>query len=147
IVNTVTAHAGGFHATDDITVMAMRLAPPDVEYQRAEGAARWLVHVDTSAAGIERALRRLRGILAARAVGDDRIHDAELIGEELLTNVVRTAAEAPDRELTVDCVVARAEIVLTVRDNGPAFNPLEMERVDLDAHISERRVGGLGVHI
>jgi sigma-B regulation protein RsbU (phosphoserine phosphatase) len=147
IVDTVTAHAGGFHATDDITVMAMRFAPADVEHSRAEGAARWLVRVDLSAAGIERALQRLRGILAARGIGAERIHDVELVAEELLTNVVRAAGDAGGRRLTAECALAPDEIVLTVRDDGPAFNPLELESVDLDAHISERRVGGLGVHI
>jgi sigma-B regulation protein RsbU (phosphoserine phosphatase) len=147
IVDTVTAHAGGFHATDDITVMAVRFAPPDVEYGVAAGAARWLVRVDVSAAGIARALQRLRGILAARAVAEERIHAVELVAEELLTNIVRAAEGAGDREIVVECALAHAEIVLTVRDDGPAFDPLELEPVDLGAPISERRVGGLGVHI
>jgi anti-sigma regulatory factor (Ser/Thr protein kinase) len=118
-----------------------------VQSRVLDGMGQWLVHVEASAAGIQRALQRLRGILAARAVAEETMHDVELSAEELLTNAVRAAAGAGGRRLTVECALARAEIVLTVRDDGPAFNPLELEAVDLGAHIADRRVGGLGVHI
>ncbi|HUL81264.1 MAG TPA: SpoIIE family protein phosphatase, partial [Gammaproteobacteria bacterium] len=149
IMDTVVAHTtGGFHATDDVTAMAVRFRPPGVEWRRDDGAARWLLQVETSAAGIPHALQRLHGILEARDVDRGRIHDVELVGEELLTNIVRDAAARGDaRHIAVDLALTADEIVLTVRDDGPAFDPLALESVDLDADIAERRVGGLGVHI
>jgi len=146
IMDTVVAHTtGGFQATDDVTALAIRFNPPDVEWRRDEGVARWLLPVEPSAAGIRQALLRLRGILAARDVGPDRLHDAELIGEELLTNIVRHAGGAV--QIAVECALTKGEVVFTVRDDGPAFNPLALDAVDLDASISQRRVGGLGVHL
>jgi len=146
IMDTVVAHTtGGFHATDDVTAMAVRFTPPGVEWRREDDGARWLLPVEPSAAGIRQALQRVRGILAARDVGPDRLHDAELIGEELLTNIVRHAGGAV--RIAVECALTKGEFVFTVRDDGPAFNPLELDAVDLDASISQRRVGGLGVHL
>jgi sigma-B regulation protein RsbU (phosphoserine phosphatase) len=149
IVDTVVAHTtGGFHATDDVTVLAVRFSPKGVESRREPDGGRWRLQVEVSPAGVRDTLRRLYGILSARAIDAARIGDVELIGEELLTNIVRDAeSKSAARRLTVDCALTSAEIVLTVRDDGPAFNPLDLERVDLDAHISERRVGGLGVHL
>ena len=40
-----------------------------------------------------------------------------------------------------------AEIVLTVRDNGPAFDPLSRASPNLDVEIADRDVGGLGIHL
>jgi len=149
IMDTVVAHTtGGFHATDDVTAMAVRFSPPGVEWRRDDGVARWLLEMETSATGIRHALQRMHGILAARGVDPGRIHDVELVGEELLTNIVRHAATgggAP--HVRVELALTPGEIALTVRDDGPPFDPLALEGVDLDADIGERRVGGLGVHI
>ena len=70
----------------------------------------------------------------------------ELIAEEWLTNVVRTAnAAAP--QLSMDLLLTAAQIGLTFRDNGAAFDPLQAEDPDLDAHIADRPIGGLGIHL
>jgi sigma-B regulation protein RsbU (phosphoserine phosphatase) len=149
IMDTVVAHTiGGFHATDDVTSLAVRFAPRGVESVRDVHGAHWRMHAEVSAAGVRDTVRRLHGILAARNVDAARIGDVELIGEELLTNIVRDAeSRSARRQLAVDCALTPAEIVLTFRDDGPKFNPLERERVDLEAHIAERRVGGLGIHL
>jgi phosphoserine phosphatase RsbU/P len=149
IMDTVVAHTtGGFHATDDVTALAVRFAPRRLDTLRDENGAHWRVHAEISATGVHDALRRLIGILAARGVDPARIGDVELIGEELLTNIVRDAeSRSARRRLSVDCALTPAEIVLTFRDDGPAFNPLGRERVDLEAHIADRRVGGLGIHL
>jgi anti-sigma regulatory factor (Ser/Thr protein kinase) len=41
--------------------------------------------------------------------------------------------------------LTRSEIVLTVRDDGAAFDPLALESPKLDADIADREIGGLGV--
>jgi anti-sigma regulatory factor (Ser/Thr protein kinase) len=47
----------------------------------------------------------------------------------------------------VEVELTRAEIVLTVRDNGPAFDPLSRSSPSLDVEIADREVGGLGIHL
>ena len=149
IMDTVVAHTiGGFHATDDVTSLAVRFTPRGVENLPDQNGGRWRMHAEVSPAGVRDTVRRLHGILAARNVDPARIGDVELIGEELLTNIARDAqSSGTHRQLMVDCELTPAEIVLTFRDDGPEFNPLERERVDLEAHIADRRVGGLGIHL
>lgn len=146
IVEQVTSHAAGFHATDDLTAMAIRFRPADVTARPGKDGAEWLIAVENSSAGIERAQRRLRGILQARGITPEQQHDVELIAEEWLTNVVRTAdAEAP--QLSMAVLLTATQIGLTFRDNGAAFDPLQADDPDLDAHIADRPIGGLGIHL
>lgn len=145
IVDQVTSHAAGFHATDDMTAMAIRFRPADVAARGEPDGAGWLIEVENSAAGVRRAQQRLRGILQSRLIAAEQQHDLELITEEWLTNVVRACGRQPLVKLSMDVVLTRAQIVLTFRDDGVAFNPLEAEGPDLDAHIGERPIGGLGL--
>ena len=148
IVDAVSAHASGYHATDDLTVLAVRFNPPSVVTRQDATGVHWLIDVDASPAGIRQAQQRLHGILAARHVSQERIGDVELIAEELLTNIIRAAdIEGRPTQVTMDCALTPAAIALTVRDDGREFNPLAVESPDLDADIVDRDVGGLGIHI
>jgi sigma-B regulation protein RsbU (phosphoserine phosphatase) len=148
IVDTVSAHASRFHATDDLTVLAVSFNPPDVKARRTEDGVHWLMDVDPSPAGILKTQQRLRGIFESRSIGQERAHDIELIVEELLTNIVRAAASLERRiQLTLDCALTPTHISLTVRDNGREFDPLAIESPDLDADVAERGIGGLGIHM
>lgn len=148
IVDAVAAHAAGFHASDDLAVLAVSLSPPGVTARCEAGVPHWLIVPEVSSAGIQRAQQRLHATLAARGVDPGRIGDAELIAEELLTNVVRVAhSEASDIQLSLACALTPSEIVLTVRDNGPPFDPLGLEDPKLHVDLADRKIGGLGVLI
>jgi sigma-B regulation protein RsbU (phosphoserine phosphatase) len=144
IVEQVSSHTAGFHATDDMTAMAIRFQPADVVTH--PGRAGWTIEVQASAAGVERARQRVRGILEARGVAPDQIHDVELIAEEWLTNVVRATGKN-DNRLSMLLELNASELELVFRDAGPAFNPLAADEPDLDASIASRPVGGLGIHL
>jgi sigma-B regulation protein RsbU (phosphoserine phosphatase) len=146
IVDTVATHASGFRASDDLTVMAVSLNPPGITTRRDADGAHWIIVPEVSSAGIRQAQHWLHGILAARAIDPGRIGDVELIAEELLTNVVRAAeAHEADVQVSIACSLTPGEIVLVVRDDAAAFDPLARESPNLDADISDREIGGLGI--
>jgi len=148
IVDTVGTSASGFHATDDLTVLAIAFRPSEVAVRRTEDAVHWRIEPETSSVGIRQTQHWLHAILAARDVERERIDDVELIAEELLTNIVRAAAAAGDgARLTLDCALTPSEIVLTFRDDGVQFDPTEVASPDLDADIADREIGGLGILI
>jgi sigma-B regulation protein RsbU (phosphoserine phosphatase) len=148
IVEAVTAHAADFHATDDLTVLAVTFAPSEVASSRRADGEQWLIEPEFSPEGCRRARHWLRVILGARWLADELIADAELIAEELLTNVVRAAgSSAGEPWFSLELALTPAAIVLTVCDNGPEFDPLSRETPNLDADIEERGVGGLGIHL
>jgi sigma-B regulation protein RsbU (phosphoserine phosphatase) len=148
ILDAVSANSASFHATDDLTVLAVTFAPRGVTGSACSGGEQWLIEPEHSPAGTREARRRLRGILSARDVSAAVVGDAELIAEELLTNVVRAApARAAGARLSMELTLTAAEIALTIRDNGPAFDPLGRPHPNLDAEIAARDIGGLGIHL
>ena len=145
IVDTVGAQAAGFHATDDLTVMALGFRPHEVGARRGAEGPQWLIEAAASPAGLRQAQHWLRAILTARAVDRERLDDAELIAEEVLTNVVHAAASAVDVRLALGCELTVSDIVLTFRDDGAPFDPTAAESPKLDAAIADREIGGLGI--
>ncbi|KTQ97348.1 hypothetical protein NS226_05135 [Aureimonas ureilytica] len=70
-----------------------------------------------------------------------------LVLDELLTNTVSYGF--PDNgwhEILVGLDVAPGRIDLCVRDDGRAFDPLQVPEPELDAELEDRQVGGLGIH-
>ncbi len=79
---------------------------------------------------------------------DDLVFRVNLVLEELILNIMDYGAEDgdPDISLTIECDDDSISIELS--DSGRPFDPLtEAPEPDLDAAVSERRVGGLGVHL
>jgi sigma-B regulation protein RsbU (phosphoserine phosphatase) len=122
IVEAVTAR-GRLHATDDLTVL-VTFAPPGVTPLRRAGGEQWLIEPERSPEGCRTARRWLRQILAARQVADSRIADAELIAEEVLTNVVRASSSADGVSwMSLELALTPARIAMTICD-VPEFDPL-----------------------
>jgi anti-sigma regulatory factor (Ser/Thr protein kinase) len=72
--------------------------------------------------------------------------DLRVIAEEVLTNIAKYAF-APGTSAAAEVVLSltATEAVLEFRDEGRAFDPLSHPAPDLDAPVSERPVGGLGL--
>jgi phosphoserine phosphatase RsbU/P len=134
-------------ASDDLTVLALRYMPADVEARSSQGVPSWKIAVGSAADGMQKAQQRLRSILVARGIVGERMHDVELIAEEWLTNVVRAARGQSLPRLSVELALPENGIVLTFCDDGAAFDPLQAAAPDLDLALDERPVGGLGIHL
>jgi len=71
-----------------------------------------------------------------------------LVLEEIVSNIIFYGYE-DDREhrILIDFNHEDAEIVITIRDDGKAFNILEAEEFDdADKSPEDRKIGGLGIH-
>lgn len=79
-------------------------------------------------------------------------HDLQLLAEEACVNVMRhayPAAQPGPLELAVQAVQdpGGRRIVMTLVDQGRAFDPLSVAPVDTRAGAAARAPGGLGVHL
>ena len=73
---------------------------------------------------------------------------ADLSLEEHLTNVMNYGFD----DAQVHQILVRLEMVdggfqIEVEDDGKAFNPLEFPEPDLNLPLSERPIGGMGIHL
>jgi sigma-B regulation protein RsbU (phosphoserine phosphatase) len=139
VADAVSAPDSLAHADDDVTVLAVAL--------NASDERRRLV-VPGSAAGIERAQQWLRETLAAQAIGAEIRGQAELVAEEVLTNIAKgNAARAASVGISLECRRTAVDLVLVFRDDGQPFDPLAQAEPLLEAGIADRDVGGLGIFI
>ena len=57
------------------------------------------------------------------------------------------APETGKADITFDVDKEKKEAVITFRDKGVAFNPLEKQDPDVTQSAEERQIGGLGIYI
>lgn len=70
-----------------------------------------------------------------------------LVGEELANNIFSYAYDGgPGAFVMKICLCPEQnKVSMEFRDAGKPYNPLEHQMPDLDAHISKREIGGLGI--
>lgn len=68
--------------------------------------------------------------------------------DEIFTNVVSYAYDDTDaHEITVRIDFAPGVLRARIEDDGRPFNPLDVPPVDIQRPMTEREVGGLGIHL
>ncbi len=83
------------------------------------------------------------------ALPDASAFPFELAVEELFLNVASHGATAAARapEVVITLQYDGADAVLTIEDDGRAFDPLSLPEPDTAAAVPDRAVGGLGVFL
>lgn len=93
------------------------------------------------------ALDRVEQFGAEQGWGEQSQFQLRLVLEEILINIVTHGVGSDGRPRIELSLQQNGEwLLLTVRDNAQAFNPLAQAEPDLTADLDERAVGGLGVH-
>jgi sigma-B regulation protein RsbU (phosphoserine phosphatase) len=92
-------------------------------------------------------LETVAATLGEAGIEAARMHDAQVIVEELVCNVMDHGTASGVDALSVDVSVDGGRVVLDIRDNGAAYDPLAHPPPDLEADIGERPIGGLGIHL
>ena len=68
--------------------------------------------------------------------------------DEAASNVIEHAyGGEPGRPVEIRLALTTADLVVELFDSGKTVDPRAMPRVDLTLYASERRTGGLGVHL
>lgn len=72
----------------------------------------------------------------------------ELVLEELITNIVNHGY-LDQRQGHISCSLLLIEqtLLIKISDDGDPFDPFSLPAPDLSLSISERQIGGLGVHL
>ena len=78
-----------------------------------------------------------------------RIHEIELATEEALVNIFNYAyPDGTTGDVEVQCHMDdHANLVIVLMDDGVPFDLKSLSEPDLDANISDRPIGGLGVFL
>jgi anti-sigma regulatory factor (Ser/Thr protein kinase) len=90
------------------------------------------------------------GAYIARALGFDEraVFEVELSIYEACANVIEHAyANNPDNYIDLKITIELDRLVVTIRDEGGAFEPSSLKEKDIAKIIETEQDGGLGMHI
>lgn len=85
---------------------------------------------------------------AALTCGMDekQVYDVQMAVDEAVSNVIEHAyAGKANGKIEIACEVKGKEFVVVIRDFGKPFNPNQVALPNVDAPLSERNIGGLGI--
>ena len=71
----------------------------------------------------------------------------QLAAEEAITNVVTHGYDKEPGDVSVRCTISDEQVMITITDTGPAFDPTMIPPADVMADLDHRNIGGLGVHL
>ncbi len=110
--------------------------------------SRLTFRVDAGSAGIRQAAGELDAFGAAHGLPGDGAWPLQLALDEVLSNIARHGS-AGDEAAAIEVAIEyrNGALELTVSDDGPAFDPLQLPEPDVLAPLEERDPGGLGVHL
>jgi anti-sigma regulatory factor (Ser/Thr protein kinase) len=75
-----------------------------------------------------------------------RVSEIRLAAEEVLVNIFCYAYPETDGDVSISCFVKEDFFVLEILDSGTPFNIVAAPGPDASSCLSERYVGGLGIH-
>ena len=97
---------------------------------------------------VARLTRIVREFGEEHEVPGRELNSINLAVDELVTNAVLYGFDEPrGQKIVVHLELRGMELRATITDEGRAFDPLRAPAPDLAAPLSERPLGGLGVHL
>ncbi len=76
-----------------------------------------------------------------------QLFEINLILEELCTNYNEHVGEDNNSFLEIKLSSDGSDLSITVKDNGPPFNPTKISAPDVNLPIDQREAGGIGLHL
>jgi phosphoserine phosphatase RsbU/P len=139
LIGDVMDFADGARQSDDITVLALRQKPA---YPKRR------IVIRNNFDELHRAIADADEFMEKAGCDPDTAYKIRLALEELVTNVIKYSCDEADERQIEIAIGLSSPAVLTVVDDGIAFNPLEdAPSPVLSGPIEARPIGGLGLHM
>ncbi|MBI5962391.1 MAG: ATP-binding protein [Chloroflexi bacterium] len=79
---------------------------------------------------------------------EKEVYSLQLAADEAASNIIEHAYEGiADASIDITCDMQDDTLVITMRDTGKSFEPSKVKQPNLNAGLSERQIGGLGVYL
>ena len=89
----------------------------------------------------------VREQLATAGADRETVDDLVQAVDELVCNVVEHGYAGQPGEIEIAFVASDAEVAFRIRDDAPPFDPTAVPEPPLHLPLSQRRLGGMGVHL
>ena len=94
-------------------------------------------------------IREFVGVIAREAgFGDRDVYNIQLATDEAASNIMEHAYEGvSEGALEISCRMNGDALHIIFVDHGEPFDPSDVPAPDLQADLSERKIGGLGIYL
>ena len=89
----------------------------------------------------------VREVCADCATTSDCTGDLVQAVDEAATNIIRHGYRGGPGWIDLTAELVGDDVVITLEDEAPAFDPTTVVAPDLSVHPGERRPGGMGIHL
>ncbi len=96
---------------------------------------------------LSRVMAYLGERLSPHAVPDLETSQLELVVEEAVTNSILHGYKGTAGEVRIAVRVEDGMVTIVIRDTAPSFDPFSIPPPDIESALSDRKIGGLGVHL
>lgn len=103
------------------------------------------LHIGRGGDDFARGAAEFSSLLIRAGVGERPRFNAELVFEELVTNVIRYGDAGGDPLVEITVRVTPEQVVLVICDRGSPFDPLARPDPTPPGSLAEATVGGLGI--
>ena len=147
----VNVFADGTVQGDDLTLLFLRHGaqpPPVGGGRRGLSTAPRRIIMKNEMTEVSRMRGFFLSVCREHDIDDETFKTLNLAIEEWVANVINYAYPKGIRghvELTAK--VSEGILTLVIKDHGAPFDPTQHEEVDVEAELSERQIGGLGIHL
>ncbi|MFN8385623.1 MAG: ATP-binding protein [Anaerolineales bacterium] len=87
-------------------------------------------------------------IARANGFSDKDVYNIQLATDEAASNIIEHAyVGMADGVLDLSCGMKKQELVISLIDHGLPFDPADVPLPDLQADLSDRKIGGLGIFL
>jgi sigma-B regulation protein RsbU (phosphoserine phosphatase) len=143
LTSQITLFAAGAEQSDDITALAVRYLGPAGSNN---GELRFTLK--NRVTEIARLGERLGEFAAFHRLTPSVLKDLNLALEEAVTNIISHGySDHREHEILVRIRIESGAVIVELKDDAPAFNPLTAPDADLTTPLDERTAGGLGIHL
>ncbi len=144
IVKSVKEFEDGTEQFDDITVLALQYLQ-DKDKHSSELAS---VKIPNKISQMPRVIEHFEAFAIGNDVSLAAIQKFNIVLDELLNNIISYAfKDGGEHYILVKFQLKYLRLIITIEDDGTPFNPFRNESPDIELSITERNLGGLGVHI
>lgn len=158
VLSDVQEFTQGCEQSDDLTCLVIRLkSKTSVEErmrnfryhaQAIEPEASIHVEISNDPHRVPVLQEKMERFCARWAVPDRLIQKLNLCLDEYVTNLISYGYKDSERHIIhINATRTANSMFIEVLDDGEPFNPMTVETPDMDADVSKRSEGGLGVHL
>ena len=83
----------------------------------------------------------------ALGLNPSKVYDVLLVITEAVTNSIVHGYQKRPGPIEIEVQADGDAVVLTLRDDAPAFDPLQIPSPNLDTPLEKRRFGSMGIHL